>query len=184
MTLDDQKAQARKAAYAARKIAHGQGHDAAANAALLELSIVQAAPVIAGYMPIRTEISPLAAMTALHQAGRQIAVPVIIAPGEALAFHRWTPDCALFDGPFGAQVPATPEPLIPDLLITPMVAFDAERTRLGYGGGFYDRSLTQLRQEKPAHAIGFAYAAQQLPTLPKGQYDVPLDQIVTENGLL
>ena len=95
------------------------------------------------------------------------------------------PKAAMVPGSFGAQVPAEGDWLVPDLIILPLVAFDRRGTRVGYGGGFDDRSLAQLTEaaSRPA-AIGFAYAAQELPELPREPTEQPLDLIVTEIGAL
>lgn len=186
MEIQDAKTRARKAAFAARKSAHASTDLAPATAALLAAVEDQlagrGAAIIAGYMPIRTEIDPRPAMAALSQSHR-IAVPVIEGDGLPLKFRHWTPEAAMVPGPFGAQVPAEGDWLVPDLIILPLVAFDRRGTRLGYGGGFYDRSLAQLTEaaSRPA-AIGFAYAAQELPELPREPTDQPLDLIVTEAG--
>ncbi|MEM9757237.1 MAG: 5-formyltetrahydrofolate cyclo-ligase, partial [Pseudomonadota bacterium] len=177
------KADLRKQAFAARKTAHAAGHGAAATAALLaEIGPVHGA-IIAGYMPIRTEIDPVPAMAALAQANR-ICVPVIVDAGAPLAFHAWHPDCEMLDGPFGARIPAETTPVTPEILIVPLVAFDRRGARLGYGGGFYDRTLETLRAGGAVRAIGFAYSAQELPALPQEPTDQPLDAIVTEQGTL
>jgi 5-formyltetrahydrofolate cyclo-ligase len=183
MTLADQKAQLRKLAYAARKTAHGLASDQEANRRLLDELGPRRGVVISGYMPIRTEVSPLVAMTALAKSNR-VAVPVIAGAGLPLIFHEWTPEIVMIDGPFGARVPQTAVAVIPDVLIVPLVGFDANINRLGYGGGFYDRTLEQLRALKTIRAIGFAYSAQQLDLLPLEVTDQPLDAIVTECGVI
>lgn len=181
---DDPKSWARKAAFAARKAAHAHAaaHTPAATAHLLAAIGPARGCIIAGYMPIRTELSPLPAMVSLHAAGARLCVPVIKAAGQPLDFRAWTPDCTLEPGPFGAQIPATGDWLTPDTLIVPLVAFDAHLNRLGYGGGFYDRTLQRLRAAAPTHAIGLAYAAQELPHVPQEPTDQPLDLLITENG--
>ncbi|MBC6443214.1 MAG: 5-formyltetrahydrofolate cyclo-ligase [Rhodobacteraceae bacterium] len=183
MTFAD-KAALRRAALAAREIAHGQSLDEVANTALV--ATIEALPnagVIAGYVPIRTEISPLPTMTILHGMEKRICVPVIAGVAQPLKFHEWVPGCHMVDGPFGTQVPKAGAGLVPDLLIMPLVAFDATGTRLGYGGGFYDRSLKQIATQKFVRAVGFAYNAQEMDTLPREVTDWPLDMIVTETGL-
>lgn len=134
---------------------------------------------LAGYMPIRTEADPLPVM-ALH-AG-PVGVPVIQAPGQALVFHRWTKGCAMTPGPFGARVPTGGVAMVPQVLIVPLLAFDARGYRLGYGGGFYDRTLAALRAAGPVLALGYAYGAQEVPEVPIDGYDQRLDGVVTENG--
>ena len=171
----------RKAAFAARKIAHAQGLDARANALLRAELDAFAAASVAGYMPIRTEINPLTTM-ADHRG--HVSVPVIQGTAMPLKFARWSADCTLVDGPFGAQVPKDPDYVEPTVLIVPLVGFDQAGNRLGYGGGFYDRTLEILRAKRPTVAIGFAYAAQELDELPVETTDQPLDMIVTERGVL
>lgn len=185
--IAEAKADARRQAFAARKAAHAAAETdpailEAANAALLEHVSALPGAVVAGYMPIRTEISPLPAMEALAGAGRQLCVPVILGAGLPLEFHAWHPGAAMREGPFGAAIPAEARPLEPDILIVPLVAFDRAGYRLGYGGGFYDRSLARLAARKPVHTVGFAFAAQELPEVPREPTDWRLDAIVTENG--
>ena len=180
MTPDAAKAQARKAAFAARKAVFGTGRDAPAQAHLLSfLKDFGAAPV-AGYMPMRTEIDPLPVMAALQG---PVGVPVIPGPAQPLDFHLWTPGALMIDGTFGARVPAAGVPMAPRVLIVPMLAFDARGYRLGYGGGFYDRTLEMLRARGPVTAVGYAFAAQELPQVPTDGYDQRLDALVTEDGI-
>lgn len=177
------KAAARNAAFAARKSAHGAGQGPTMTAALLEAIGPVSGAVIAGYMPIRTEADPVPAMTALAKANR-ICVPVIDAAGQPLRFRAWTPGSEMIEGPFGAAVPASGDWLTPAIVIVPLVAYDARMGRLGYGGGFYDRTLEGLRARGAVRALGFAYSAQELPQLPLEPTDQPLDAIVTEVGTL
>ena len=180
----DQKAALRRQAFDARKIAHKSNLDEVANTHLIAAVKGRgAATCVAGYMPIRTEISPILAMTHLHETGTEIAVPVIVAQDTALKWARWTPDDDMVEGAFKALVPADPIYIIPDLVVCPLVAFDAQGGRLGYGGGFYDRSLEELRAVRPTAALGFAYSAQELPQIPQEKTDQPLDAIVTERGV-
>jgi 5-formyltetrahydrofolate cyclo-ligase len=97
-------------------------------------------------------------------------------------FREWTPGCALIEGPFKAMIPERGDWLTPEALIVPLVAFDAALNRLGYGGGFYDRTLAKLRAAAPVEAIGFAFAGQELPRVPADATDQPLDAVVTETG--
>lgn len=176
------KTELRKRAFAARKVAHAAGQgDATAH--LLAEVLRQPAGIIAAYMAIRTEIDPMPAMHTLAQQGHRICVPVIVAEGQPLEFHEWTPDSVMIAGPFGAKTPENAEVLQPDTVILPLVAFDLAGNRLGYGGGFYDRTLQRLRAAKRVRAIGYAYAAQQLPLTPEPTDEV-LDMIVTERGSL
>jgi 5-formyltetrahydrofolate cyclo-ligase len=176
------KAAARKAAFARRKAAHGSGLVGRAGHLSQVLAGYRGVP-LAGYMPIRSEINPLPAMEEAAAHG-PVGVPVITGEGQPLRFSRWEPGCAMKDGPFGAQIPATDDFFDPEIVIVPLVAFDRNGGRLGYGGGFYDRTLQQLRARRATLAIGFAYAAQEAEALPLEPTDQPLDMIVTEQGVL
>ncbi|MEO1563393.1 MAG: 5-formyltetrahydrofolate cyclo-ligase [Pseudomonadota bacterium] len=183
MDLADEKSRLRKQGFAARKIANGDGLDAQANAHLIKtVAAIPDVKSIAGYMPIRTEVSPLEAMSAWHGQGYEVSVPVIIAESTPLKWAVWTPEGAMEEGAFGARIPKNAAFTTPDLLVCPLVAFDARGGRLGYGGGFYDRSLAELRRQKTTYAVGFAYSAQELPNVPQEQTDLPLDCVVTERG--
>ena len=181
MTLTERKAAARSAAFAARKAAHGSGAGHAGHLSSV-LAGYRGVP-LAGYAQMRTEIDPTPAMAEAAAHG-PVCLPVIEGEGLPLKFRAWTPGCAMEDGPFGAQIPAEGAFITPEILIVPLVAFSRTGGRLGYGGGFYDRTLEQLRAAKPTLAIGFAYAAQELPDLPLEPTDQPLDLIVTEQGII
>lgn len=177
------KSTARKAAFARRKEAKSTDADAAAVAHLLEAVLPHKGRAMAGYMPIRTEIDPLPVMAAMAAFG-PVCVPVIEASGLPLQFHRWEPGCEMVEGTFGAFVPTEPELVVPEVVIVPLLAFNRQGGRLGYGGGFYDRTLEGLRARGVVVAIGYAFAAQETSNLPLEATDQPLDMIVTEVGLL
>jgi 5-formyltetrahydrofolate cyclo-ligase len=181
------KTLARKAAFARRLAAHrARGAGAAETAAehLVSLLADQPPCTLSGYMPIRSELDPRPALMLLEQAGHQICLPVIAGDGQPLLFHHYRMGDPLVDGPFGAQVPESGRVVTPDVLITPLVAFTRTGFRLGYGGGFYDRTLEGLRTRQIVCAIGFAYAEQETSDLPLEATDQPLDQIVTDQGLV
>lgn len=182
MTPEARKAAARKAAFARRKLAFEAGYPGAAGHLSEVLAGYRGVPV-AGYLPIRTEIDPLPAMAEAAAHG-PVGVPVIRAAGQPLVFSQWEPDCALIDGPFGACIPAEERLVLPEVLIVPLVAFSRDGGRLGYGGGFYDRTLEALRRERPTLALGFAFAAQEEDALPLEPTDQPLDLIVTEREII
>jgi len=185
MTLQQPaKAELRATTMAKRAKDHGKGHDAAAVARLLEWIGPVKGAIIAGYMPIRTEISPLNAMAALSQ-GNTLCVPVVQGAGLPLEFHRWSPEAEMIPGAFGASVPKSAEVVTPDIVIVPLVAFDLSRGRLGYGGGFYDRTLEKLRATNAElRVVGFAYDAQQVPSVPIEPTDQPLDALITPTRCL
>ncbi|SFR43362.1 5-formyltetrahydrofolate cyclo-ligase [Litoreibacter janthinus] len=181
--LTQAKALARKAAFARRKDAKSAERDAAAIAHLLEAVLPYKGRAISGYLPIRTEVDPVPVMAAMAAWG-PVSVPVIKAKGEPLEFHRWEPGCEMVEGGFGTFVPAKAELVVPELLIVPLVAFDQRGGRLGYGGGFYDRTLQGLRSRGEVTALGYAFAAQEADDIPLEQTDQPLDAIVTDEGVL
>lgn len=174
----------RDAARLARRTAHGIGLDKAANAQLLNfLKDGGKDQIVAGYMPIGSEASPLGAMSKLHARGISIAVPVVVAKAQPLEFHRWEPDAHMQEGAFGVLEPQESAKVIPDIVITPLLAFDAQGYRLGYGGGFYDRTIAKLKANG-TRFLGFAYSEQELMLIPRDQYDQPLEAVITEKGVM
>jgi 5-formyltetrahydrofolate cyclo-ligase len=133
--------------------------------------------VVATYFPIKSEINPLPLAHTLHLMGATLALPVIIAPEKPLKFAPYAPGDTLQKGPFNTQQPHTPKAISPNLIITPLLAFDNLGFRLGYGGGFYDRTIPLHPQ---ALSLGIAYEQQRsqknLPTLPS---DIPLNAVIT-----
>jgi 5-formyltetrahydrofolate cyclo-ligase len=180
VSLAAAKAAARTAAFARRKAAFA-ARGAADAGILREVLADHAGRRLAGYMPMRTEIDPLPAMAA-HTG--PVAVPVIEGPGLPLRFRAWTADARMVPGAFGALIPEAGGWIDPQVLIVPLLAFDRRGFRLGYGGGFYDRTLEGLRAAGPVIAIGFAFAAQEVAAVPVEPTDQRLDLIVTETGTI
>lgn len=186
MTDPDIKTAARKAAKARRKAARAAYPDAAAQAMAVFLDTVPLEPgeVIAGYRPIFSELDPTPLMVALHGRGFALCVPVIVGEARPLVFRRWTPDMMMEVGAFGAEIPVDAPEVTPSLLIAPMLAYDRALWRLGYGGGFYDRTLEKLRANGAARAYGYAYAEQEMAAVPVEPTDQKLDGVITPQGLL
>jgi len=137
--------------------------------------------IVAGYLPIGDEIDPRPLLRRLHALGHAITLPRIVRSHAPLSFRAWEEGDALEDGPFGTLQPAdAAATLVPEVLILPMVAFDRRGFRLGYGGGYYDRTLAVLRSRRAVTAIGIAYAAQEVPVVPRDRHDQKLDWVVTE----
>lgn len=180
--IAEQKAAAREAGYLSRKAAFDDARNAVARATEQLLAAIGEADgrLVSGYLPIRTEIDPRPAMKALHAGGARICVPVIDGKDKPLKFREWTPKSPLVAGPFGARVPESGDWLEPEILITPLIAFTRDCYRLGYGGGFYDRTLAMLVDRRPTLALGFAFAAQEVAELPLEPTDIRLDGVVTE----
>lgn len=181
------KSAARVAGFEARARAHAAGAGAARKAAGHALSVISALPdvsVVAGYLPIRSEMDAVPTMMALHGLGYRICVPVIEAAGKPLLFRHWMPGAALETGPFNVRVPVEGDWLRPDALLIPLVAFDAAGNRLGYGGGFYDRTLHALRGgPRGVHGYGFAYEGQRMALIPCEGTDAVMDGVITEAGV-
>ena len=180
--LNSLKSAARKAAFARRKEAFDTAHGAQ-SAYLSEVLAGYRGVPLAGYAPMRTEIDPLPAMAEAAAHG-PVGMPVIRAASTPLDFREWTPECAMIAGTFGAFIPERGEWIEPEIVIVPLVAFDRKGGRLGYGGGFYDRTLERLRARRATLAIGFAFAAQEAEGLPLEPTDQTLDLIVTEAGII
>ncbi|NPD15275.1 5-formyltetrahydrofolate cyclo-ligase [Xinfangfangia sp. D13-10-4-6] len=177
--MKDVKSSARAAAAAARAEAFARGQGQAAEL-LADFLAAHRGKVLSGYMPFRTEIDPLPAMAA-HQG--PVGLPVIPGRDQPLQFREWSPGAPLIEGAFKALIPAEGAWLEPEILIVPMLAFDARGCRLGYGGGFYDRTLEMLRARRPTLAVGFAFDAQEVAEVPIEDTDQRLDVMVTESGV-
>lgn len=182
MSLAEVKSAARKAAFARRKALFDTANAAQAGYLSEVLAGYRGVP-LSGYIPIRTEIDPLPAMAEATAHG-PVGVPVIEGAARPLRFAHWTPNAAMMAGPFGAAVPQEQAFFEPEILIVPLLAFSRSGGRLGYGGGFYDRTLEGLRARRATLAIGFAFAGQEVADLPLETTDQPLDMIVTEAGVI
>lgn len=184
----DLKAELRKAAAIVRRKAHEQQ---AESAPLLLASLAFPAKAaanfncVSAFHPYRSEIDTRPLLGRLAGEGWTTALPIVIAPGRPLLFRRWLPGEPLGKDAMGIEVPPPDAPEVePDVLIVPLLAFDREGFRLGYGGGYYDRTLATLRAKKRIIAIGVAYAAQEVGSVPHHQYDQKLDFIMTERGII
>ncbi|MCX7559093.1 5-formyltetrahydrofolate cyclo-ligase [Sulfitobacter sp. F26204] len=176
------KEAARKAAFARRRPLFEKANAAQAGYLSEILAGYRGVP-LSGFMPIRTEIDPVPAMAEASAHG-PVGVPVIEGADQPLKFSQWTPDARMVPGAFGAQIPDVPVYFEPEILIVPLLAFNRLGGRLGYGGGFYDRTLEMLRAKRATLAIGFAFAGQEVTDLPLERTDQPLDLIVTEAGVI
>jgi 5-formyltetrahydrofolate cyclo-ligase len=137
--------------------------------------------VVAGYAPLRSEFDPRPLLAALAARGAKPALPVIVGRDQPLAFRAWTADTPLIRGPLGILEPPSDAPLvIPDIVLVPLAAFDRAGHRIGYGGGYYDRSLAELRRSGPRLAIGIGFAVQEIPAIPALAHDARLDLVLTE----
>ena len=141
--------------------------------------------IVSGYWPLADEFDPRPAMARLAGLGHPLALPRVQGWGRPLAFHAWQPGDLLRAGPFQVMEPSPDAPLVtPEILLVPLLAFDRAGRRLGYGAGYYDMVLRDLRAHAPApFAIGVAFAAQEVPEVPTGPRDQTLDAVVTEQDV-
>jgi 5-formyltetrahydrofolate cyclo-ligase len=166
-------------------IARRAGHDAAACGAALATHVLRDCPpppgcVVSGFWPLGDEIDLRPVLAALHEQGHAVVLPVTPKRGFPLTFRRWRPGDVMEVERFGTMRPIG-EVMTPDFLLVPLLAFDDAGRRLGYGGGFYDRTLAALPGR---FRLGCAYAAQQVDEVPAGPYDMTLDAVATERGVL
>ena len=188
MSLDIAKKTARKAASSARRAAAAAAGGEAA--ALFAENFARHVPVsgdavVSGYLPIGSELDVRRALNGALKAGAEICLPAVIAEAAPLVFRRWRDGDVLVEEAFGTMAPAADAAVCePTVLIVPMLAFDRAGYRLGYGGGFYDRTLAALRAKGPVLAVGAAFADQEVKTVPHDDLDQPLDLIVTERAAI
>lgn len=133
-----------------------------------------AARVVSAYVPMRGEIDPMPLAAAIMMGGAEFALPAL--SDGAMGFRLYVEGDTLIEGPFGTREPTGP-PVVPDLVLVPLLAFDRAGGRLGYGAGYYDGWLAA---HPDAFAVGLAYAAQEVPAVPREAHDQPLDVILTE----
>jgi 5-formyltetrahydrofolate cyclo-ligase len=144
-----------------------------------------AAPIVSGYSPMRHELDPMPLLVALHNDGFRVALPCAEADAAGLTFREWLPGGSLARGKFGVREPEPSRPeLHPAVVLAPLLAFDRFGNRLGYGAGFYDRSLRRLRSQGAVLAIGLAFDEQEFPEVPAEPQDERLDTILTPSRVI
>lgn len=177
--IDTLKREARERALAARAEC-----DPALGADLARHVLAETPPpagaAVSGFWPMPGEIDILPLLTALHARGHRVLLPHTPKIGNPLIFRHWQPGAEMVRERFGTYRP-TSEIGVPDWLFVPLVAFDDSGRRLGYGGGFYDRTLPLL---PGAVTVGCAFAAQKLDAVPTAEYDAPLHAVATERGVI
>lgn len=183
--IDAAKAALRKKAHAIRAaLAPDFRAEAAQAVAAHFFENIAFAPedVIAGYWRIRDELDCQPILVRLMDGGQGVVLPVVAGPDAPLDLRLWQADAPLYEAGFGTLAPSDLAPrAAPDLILVPLLGFDAQGTRLGYGGGYYDRTIATLAK-KPL-LVGLAFAAQEMPDIPHETHDVPLDAVVTEEGV-
>lgn len=145
---------------------------------------LQPAAAVASYWPSRNEADPRLLAAKLYRLGHPILLPKVDGLNEPLSFRLWREGDMLEVTAHNVSEPSSSAPVgVPDAVLVPLLAFDARGYRLGYGGGYYDRTLMALRRRGPILVVGVAYAAQEVSSLPSDSHDERLDMIATENGL-
>jgi 5-formyltetrahydrofolate cyclo-ligase len=174
-TIDQAKAALRQQAHAAR-------------ASMLQVDRAEAAQAVsrlffvAAYWAIRDELDCQPILLRLMESTNKVLLPAVIGADQPLALRVWEQGTALSESGFGTLAPSPLAPQAePDIILVPMLGFDRYGTRLGYGGGYYDRTLASLT--KKPKLVGLAFAVQELPLIPRDTHDIPLDLVITEAGV-
>ncbi|MEO6394958.1 MAG: 5-formyltetrahydrofolate cyclo-ligase [Devosia sp.] len=183
--IEDEKAALRIKAQAARAAILNSTRAGAAKAAADHFfSGIVLAPgeIVSGYWRIKDEMDCQPILIRLMDTLQPVCLPVVIGDDEPLELRLWEQGASLYEAGFGTLAPAELAPQVePDLIVMPLLGFDARGTRLGYGGGYYDRTLARL--SKKPRLVGLAFAAQEIAEIPRDAHDIPLDAIVTEKGV-
>ena len=144
--------------------------------------VIAPGTIVSGFMPLKSEVNPLLLMRKLADAGASLALPVVAGRGKPLIMRSWQWGAPLVAGVWGIREPGHAAPEVqPDIFLVPLLAFDRGGHRIGYGAGYYDLTIAQLRAKKPIVAVGIAFAAQEIETVPRTDFDARLDLVLTEN---
>jgi 5-formyltetrahydrofolate cyclo-ligase len=186
--MADEKRAERTRALARRSVAHAQ-HGKSAGLRLAEHGIgflkPSACSIVSGFSAIKDEIDAGPLLERLASEGFRLALPIMQGKGKPLLFRAWAPGDAMGSGTWRITEPLPSRAALePDIVLVPLLAFDAQGYRLGYGGGFYDRSLAGLRAKKPIIAVGIAYDELKIDAVPHLDYDQRVDWVLTPSGPL
>jgi 5-formyltetrahydrofolate cyclo-ligase len=182
-SIEATKATLRREAAARRDALPAEARKAAAEAIAARKFPLVLAPgtIVSGFMPLKSEINPLPLLRALADAGATLALPVVTGRGKPLVMRAWQWGEPLAEGVWGIREPKPEAAQVePDILLVPLLAFDRAGHRIGYGAGYYDLTIAQLRGRKAVAAIGLAFAAQEIATVPATPRDARLDLVLTE----
>ncbi|MET0638965.1 MAG: 5-formyltetrahydrofolate cyclo-ligase [Hyphomicrobium sp.] len=184
--MTDAKKELRTEALVRRKEAferHGSEASRMIAAQGLDFLRIKVGAIVSGFAAIRDEINPAPLMTWLQAEGFRLALPVMQGRGKPLLMRQWSPGDVMAPAAWGIAEPLDDKPEVdPDVVLVPLLAFDRRGYRLGYGGGFYDRTLRRLRKLKPVTAVGIAYDEQKVDAVPAESYDEKLDWVLTPSG--
>ena len=183
--IEDVKAGLRRQAHAARAaLPPGSRAEAAQSVArhFFDSIALQPQNVVAAYWRIRDELDCQPILVRLMDNNQTVVLPVVLGPDQPLEMRVWEQGASLYEAGFGTLAPSELAPQAePDVVLMPLLGFDRRGTRLGYGGGYYDRTLAHMM--KSPKLIGLAFAAQELDSIPRDSHDVPLDAVITEAGV-
>ena len=192
--MSDPKAELRRHSLNRRDlVTPREAHDASESVARRGMTLVERiareaaleTPIVSVYWPIRSELNTRPLIEALAATGRRVTLPVMRKVRHPLVFRAFAPGDDLVKGPFGLSEPSEDQPAYdPDIVFSPLAAFDRRGFRLGYGGGIYDATLAELRAKKPVVAIGVAYSCQESERVPVEPHDQRLDFVMTEQETL
>jgi 5-formyltetrahydrofolate cyclo-ligase len=186
-SLQNSKTALRRDAITRRDALPADARQAAAEAIAARAFPLVLAPgtIVSGFMPMKSEIDPQPLMRQLAEQGVRLALPVLAGRGKPLVLREWTFGEPLSEGVWGIREPEPEaEEVEPDILLVPLLAFDRAGHRIGYGGGYYDRTIVQLRTRKAVVAVGLAFAALEVPVVPVTQGDAGLDLVLTEREVI
>jgi 5-formyltetrahydrofolate cyclo-ligase len=186
-SLSDQKTLLRREAVARRDALPAAARQAAAETiAARDFPLpISSSAIIAGFMPLKSEINPLPLLQKLAAKGAQLALPAIAGRGKPLIMRAWRFGEPLDRGQWGIREPTPEAPEVdPAILLVPLLAFDRAGHRIGYGAGYYDMTIARLRQLQPVTAVGIAFAAQEVAKIPTTPRDARLDLVLTEREVI
>jgi 5-formyltetrahydrofolate cyclo-ligase len=185
--IQTEKEQLRREAMARRDALPPDARQAAAEAIAARQFPLAIMPgmIVSGFMSLKNEINPLPLMRKLAGQGARLALPVVAGRGKPLIMREWVFGEPLVAGVWGIREPKPEAAVVdPDILLVPLLAFDRAGHRIGYGAGYYDLTLTQLRARNPVIAVGLAFAAQEVAAVPATPRDARLDLVLTEREVL
>src|ERR1700739_2826260 len=183
ISIEQLKAELRRDALARRDALPAEERRAPREAIAARAFPLPVAPgaVVSGFMPMQSEINPLPLMQKLAGAGARLALPRIVGRGHPLSMRAWAFGAPLTRGQWGiAEPPADAPEVDPDILLVPLLAFDRAGYRIGFGAGYYDMTITALRGRKTIVAVGIAFAAQEVPAVPRTERDARLHLLLSE----
>lgn len=187
-SLASEKARMRAAAMQARKrLSAAERKRAAGEIADYAPQIAALAPgrVVSCFSTFGDELDTAPLVATLARLGVPLALPIVVKRATPLVFRRWRPGDEMASGPFGIKQPLpSAEQVEPTVFLTPLLVFDRRGYRVGYGGGFYDRTLAAAREARKVLALGLAFACQETSRVPTDQYDQPLDGVLTESEVI